>query len=113
MFPADLEAAAADVMVRGVRGDPGRRAGAGRRAAGGRCRGSAGLRVLVYPDADKIGKQIKYAESLGVRVAALVGDDETHGRHRDDLKHLKPGPDHRSPRRRTGRDRGGSWPRSK
>ena len=37
---------------------------------------AAGLRVEVYPDADKIGKQMKYASSRGVRFAAIVGDDE-------------------------------------
>ena len=37
---------------------------------------AAGLRVEVYPDADKIGKQMKYASSRGVRFATIVGDDE-------------------------------------
>ena len=36
----------------------------------------AGLRVEVYPDADKIGKQMKYAGARGVRFAVIVGDDE-------------------------------------
>jgi histidyl-tRNA synthetase len=36
----------------------------------------AGLRVEVYPDADKIGKQMKYAATRGLRFAAIVGDDE-------------------------------------
>ena len=35
-----------------------------------------GLRVEVYPDADKIGKQMKYASSRGARFATIVGDDE-------------------------------------
>jgi histidyl-tRNA synthetase len=35
-----------------------------------------GLRVLVYPDADKIGKQIKYADSRGIPFVALLGSDE-------------------------------------
>ena len=35
-----------------------------------------GLRVLVYPDADKIGKQIKYADSRGIPFVALIGDTE-------------------------------------
>jgi histidyl-tRNA synthetase len=38
-------------------------------------RGS-GLRVLVYPDAEKIGKQIKYADGRGIPFVALLGDDE-------------------------------------
>ncbi len=36
----------------------------------------AGLRVLVYPDADKIGKQIKYADSRGIPFVAILGSDE-------------------------------------
>ena len=35
-----------------------------------------GLRVEVYPDTDKIGKQMKYASSRAVRFATIVGDDE-------------------------------------
>jgi histidyl-tRNA synthetase len=36
----------------------------------------AGLRVLVYPDADKIGRQIKYADSRGIPFVAILGSDE-------------------------------------
>ena len=36
----------------------------------------SGLRVDVYPEADKIGKQFKYAASRGVPFVALLGDDE-------------------------------------
>jgi len=35
-----------------------------------------GLRVLVYPDPDKIGKQIKYADSLGIPFVAILGGNE-------------------------------------
>jgi histidyl-tRNA synthetase len=35
-----------------------------------------GLRVFVYPDADKIGKQIKYADSRGIPFVAMLGDNE-------------------------------------
>ena len=35
-----------------------------------------GLRVLVYPEADKIGKQIKYADSRAIPLVELLGDDE-------------------------------------
>jgi histidyl-tRNA synthetase len=38
--------------------------------------GEPGPRVVLYPEVDKPGKQFKYAETLGVRVAALVGEDE-------------------------------------
>jgi histidyl-tRNA synthetase len=37
---------------------------------------AGGLRVEVYPDADKIGKQMKYASTRGARFATIVGDDE-------------------------------------
>jgi histidyl-tRNA synthetase len=36
----------------------------------------SGLRVLVYPDADKIGKQIKYADSRAIPFVAILGGDE-------------------------------------
>jgi histidyl-tRNA synthetase len=37
---------------------------------------SGGLRIDVYPDADKLGKQFKYASSRHVPFVAIVGDDE-------------------------------------
>jgi histidyl-tRNA synthetase len=37
---------------------------------------AAGLRVDVYPEADKPGKQFKYAASRQYHVVALAGDDE-------------------------------------
>jgi histidyl-tRNA synthetase len=37
---------------------------------------AAGLRVDVYPEPDKLGKQFKYASSRGVPFVAVVGDDE-------------------------------------
>ena len=37
---------------------------------------SNGLRVDLYPEADKMGKQFKYASSRGVPFVAIVGDDE-------------------------------------
>ena len=36
----------------------------------------AGLRVDLYPEADKLGKQFKYASSVGVPFVAVIGDDE-------------------------------------
>jgi histidyl-tRNA synthetase len=47
----------------------------------------AGLRVMVYPDADKIGKQIKYADSRGIPCVALLGSDEI-ARGTITVKHL-------------------------
>jgi histidyl-tRNA synthetase len=37
---------------------------------------AAGVRVDVYPDADKLGKQFKYASSQHVPFVAILGDDE-------------------------------------
>jgi histidyl-tRNA synthetase len=71
MFPASLAATPADVMVAVFDGKD--MMHAMRVAAGLR---EAGLRVLVYPDADKIGKQIKYADSRGIPFVAILGSDE-------------------------------------
>ncbi|MFL5333488.1 MAG: histidine--tRNA ligase, partial [Geminicoccaceae bacterium] len=77
MFPAHLEAAAADVMVlqwsEAAQADALALAGELRVAGQD---GSPGPRVVLYPEVDKPGKQFKYAETIGVRIAALVGDDE-------------------------------------
>jgi histidyl-tRNA synthetase len=37
---------------------------------------SAGLRVDLYPEADKLGKQFKYASARGISFVAVIGDDE-------------------------------------
>ena len=71
MFPTALARSAADVMVAVFdAADLGHAI-----ALAGRLR-SEGLRVLVYPDADKIGKQIKYADSRAVPFVALLGSNE-------------------------------------
>ena len=71
MFPAALARSSADVMVSVFdQKDLG-----SAMAVAGRLRAD-GLRVLVYPDADKIGKQIKYADSRGIPFVALLGGDE-------------------------------------
>jgi histidyl-tRNA synthetase len=71
MFPPSLATAPADVMVAVF--DAGDMPDAMRVARSLR---AAGLRVMVYPDADKIGKQIKYADSLGIPFVAILGSDE-------------------------------------
>jgi histidyl-tRNA synthetase len=71
MFPASVATTPADVMVAVF--DAADMPHAMRVAAGLR---QAGLRVLVYPDADKIGKQIKYADSRGIPFVAILGSDE-------------------------------------
>ena len=37
---------------------------------------AAGLRVDLYPEADKLGKQFKYASARGIPFVAVFGDDE-------------------------------------
>jgi histidyl-tRNA synthetase len=71
MFPPQLAATPADVMVAVF--DAKDMAHATRVAAGLR---AEGLRVFVYPDPDKIGKQIKYADSRGIPFVAILGSDE-------------------------------------
>ena len=68
MFPATLATTPADVMVAVFDAADAPHA----LRVAGLLRGS-GLRVLVYPDADKIGKQIKYADSLGIPFVAILG----------------------------------------
>jgi histidyl-tRNA synthetase len=71
MFPPSLQTTSADVMVAVF--DAADVPHALRVAAELRL---SGLRVLVYPDADKIGKQIKYADSRSIPFVALLGSDE-------------------------------------
>ena len=71
MFPSSVHAAAADVLVtlfdlEGMT-DALRLAGELR---------AAGVRVEVYPEADKLGKQFKYASARGLRFVTVVGGDE-------------------------------------
>ena len=40
----------------------------------------AGLRVVLYPEADKLGKQFKYADRLDIPVAVIIGPDELKSR---------------------------------
>ena len=71
MFPESVVRGSADVMVtlwnNETRGDALALATSLR---------AAGLRVDVYPEPDKIGKQFKYASSRGVAFVTVVGDDE-------------------------------------
>ena len=71
MFPANLPKAPADVMVAVFDAADTPHA---LRVAG--LLRQSGLRVLVYPESDKIGKQIKYADSLGVPFVAILGGNE-------------------------------------
>jgi histidyl-tRNA synthetase len=71
MFPAEVAESGPDVLVTLWNDET-----AGESLALARELRSAGLRVEVYPEADKIGKQLKYASSRGARFATIVGDDE-------------------------------------
>ena len=92
MFPPALADQPADVMVtmwnRDGAADAIRLAGELR---------AAGLRVDVYPDADKIGKQLKYADSRGIRFVTVVGDDEA-ARNEVAVKNLATGEQQLVPR---------------
>jgi histidyl-tRNA synthetase len=85
MFPASVARGAADVMVT-VWNDESR-ADAIQLAAELR---HGGLRVDVYPEADKLGKQFKYASSRNVPFVAIVGDDE-RGNHQVTIKDIRSG----------------------
>jgi histidyl-tRNA synthetase len=84
MFPPSLATTPADVMLAVF--DAKDTAHALRLAQALR---ASGLRVMVYPDADKIGKQIKYADARGIPFVAILGGDEiTNGTVTvKDLKH--------------------------
>jgi histidyl-tRNA synthetase len=71
MFPPDIASAPADVMV--ALWDEASRADA--LALAKRLRGE-GLRVDVYPEPDKAGRQFKYASARQYAVVVLAGEDE-------------------------------------
>jgi histidyl-tRNA synthetase len=71
MFPTSVAGGGVDVLVTIWNAD--RRADALTLARELR---TAGLRVDVYPEADKLGKQFKYASGRNVPFVVVVGDDE-------------------------------------
>jgi histidyl-tRNA synthetase len=71
MFPAELVSSPADVMV--TIWNEGSVAESLALATELR---SQGLRVDLYPEADKMGKQFKYASARDISFVAIVGDDE-------------------------------------
>jgi histidyl-tRNA synthetase len=71
MFPASVQRAAADVLVT-LFDDEG--VAEALRLAGDLR--AAGIRVEVYPDVDKLGKQFKYASARGLQFVTIVGGDE-------------------------------------
>jgi histidyl-tRNA synthetase len=85
MFPPDLVETVADVLVTIWDED----ATADALALARELR-AASLRVDVYPGADKIGKQLKYASSVGVPFVVVAGADE-RARGEVALKDMKSG----------------------
>src|SRR6185295_14134074 len=71
MFPAALVSSPADIMVTVWNEDS---IGESMTLAG-ELR-SKGLRVDLYPEADKLAKQFKYAASRGIPLVAILGDEE-------------------------------------
>jgi histidyl-tRNA synthetase len=92
MFPATVAGAAADIMVTLWNDEA--RADALRLASELRF---GGLRVDVYPEADRLGKQFKYASSLNVPFVTIVGDDE-RARGEVAVKDMRSGQQHAVPR---------------
>lgn len=94
MFPADVEQASADVLLT-VFDEP-TIPDVLKLAAELR---SSGLRVEVYPEADKLGKQMKYAATRRIRFAAILGGDEI-SRGEVTIKNLDTGEQQSVPRAR-------------
>jgi histidyl-tRNA synthetase len=92
MFPPGLEAAPAEVMVTLWNAD-----NVGESLALARELRTAGLRVDVYPEPDKIGKQMKYASTRGIPMVAVLGEDEI-ARGVVALKNMRSGEQHTVPR---------------
>jgi histidyl-tRNA synthetase len=85
MFPAQLISSPADVMVTLWSEDSISES----IALASELR-SKGLRVDLYPEADKMGKQFKYASARGIPFVAIIGDDE-RAREEVAIKDMKSG----------------------
>ena len=85
MFPADVQRPSPDVMVTLFEGEPIAHA----LQLASELRG-AGASVEVYPEADKLGKQFKYASGKGVPFVAILGADE-RARGEVTIKNMKTG----------------------
>jgi histidyl-tRNA synthetase len=85
MFPAELVSTSADIMVSVWNSE----SMVDSIALASELRG-AGLRVYLYPEADKVGKQFKYASENAIPFVTVVGEDE---RARDEvaIKELRTG----------------------
>jgi histidyl-tRNA synthetase len=82
MFPPDLAMNPADVMISAFD-----ESGIPHALALAASLRDASLRVFVYPEPDKIGKQLKYAESRGIPCVAMLGENEI-ARGEVTIKHL-------------------------
>jgi histidyl-tRNA synthetase len=71
MFPPGVDAGAADILVTLFEGEE---VGEALRLAGELRRG--GLRVELYPEPDRLGKQFKYAAAAAIAKVAVMGGDE-------------------------------------
>jgi histidyl-tRNA synthetase len=87
MFPENLGRAAADVLVTVWNEESVKDSFA---FAAELRKSAPALRVDVYPEADKLGKQLKYASALGVPFVVVIGDDE-RARGEVALKDMKTG----------------------
>ena len=87
MFPENLGRAAADVLVTVWNEESVKDSLA---FAAELRREAPALRVDVYPEADKLGKQFKYASARGVPFVVVIGDDE-RGRGEVALKDMSSG----------------------
>lgn len=85
MFPPELETNAADVLVTVMNEES-----AGESLKLARELREKGLRVLVYPKTDKLGKQFKYADSIGISYVCVLGETEI-AENTVTLKNLKTG----------------------
>jgi histidyl-tRNA synthetase len=85
MFPPELQTNAADAMVTVWSEES---AGESLKLAGELRR--KGLRVLVYPEADKLGKQFKYAAQINVPFVCVLGESEL-AENKVTLKNMRTG----------------------
>jgi histidyl-tRNA synthetase len=92
MFPADVQRPSADVMVTLFEGEPIAYA----LQLASELRG-AGASAEVYPEADKLGKQFKYASGKGVPFVVILGADE-RARGEVTIKNMKTGEQQSVPR---------------
>jgi histidyl-tRNA synthetase len=96
MFPPEIEQASADVLL--TLFDQSTVPEVLKLAAELR---AAGIRVEVYPEPDKLGKQMKYASSRKIRFAAILGGDEI-ARGEVTIKNLETGDQQSVPRAAVG-----------